>query len=121
MRNSNRLVTARKTILVIGGSDSSNGAGIQADLRTVHAMGCDGATVITAVTAQNARTITEIMPVKASIVAKQIETIFSDRVIDAIKIGMLYTKNIIQTVLDCLQQYRAIPVVIDPEIGRAHV
>ena len=75
--------------VTIAGSDSSGGAGIQADLKTFSALGVYGASVITALTAQNTRGVTGIHDVPPEFIAAQIDAVFSDLVVDAVKIGML--------------------------------
>jgi hydroxymethylpyrimidine/phosphomethylpyrimidine kinase len=76
-------------VLTIAGSDSGGGAGIQADLKTFSALGAYGASVITAVTAQNTQTVTAIHDIPAAVIAAQLDAVFSDIRIDAVKIGML--------------------------------
>src|SRR5512133_1298980 len=99
--------------LSIGGSDSSAGAGIQADLKSFSALGVYGCTVITAVTAQNTRTITAIEEIKSDLIRKQIHSILTDIPPDAIKIGMVYNKKVIKTICDSLQDVK-VPIVLDP-------
>ncbi|GAA1394935.1 bifunctional hydroxymethylpyrimidine kinase/phosphomethylpyrimidine kinase [Luteococcus peritonei] len=76
-------------LLSIAGSDPSGGAGIQADLKTFTAHGCFGTTVVTALTAQNTRGVTGVLPTEAGFVADQLATLLDDVRIDAVKIGML--------------------------------
>jgi hydroxymethylpyrimidine/phosphomethylpyrimidine kinase len=102
-----------RTALTIAGSDSGGGAGIQADLKTFSALGVYGASVITAVTAQNTRAVTDVHPVPDRSVATQIEAVLDDIRIDAIKIGMLGAASLIETVAHALQGYNG-PVVLDP-------
>ncbi|MFO7758585.1 MAG: bifunctional hydroxymethylpyrimidine kinase/phosphomethylpyrimidine kinase [Roseovarius sp.] len=101
------------TALTIAGSDSGGGAGIQADLKTFSALGVYGASVITAVTAQNTRTVTDVHPVPDAMVAAQIEAVLGDIRIDAVKIGMLGEAGLIETVARALRDYAG-PVVLDP-------
>jgi len=101
------------TALTIAGSDSGGGAGIQADLKTFSALGVYGASVITAVTAQNTRAVTDVHPVPEATVAAQIAAVLDDIRIDAIKIGMLGDAGLIGTVARALTDYPG-PVVIDP-------
>jgi len=101
------------TALTIAGSDSGGGAGIQADLKTFSALGVFGASVITAVTAQNTRAVTDVHSVPDAIVAAQIEAVLGDIRIDAIKIGMLGEASLIETVARALRAYAG-PVVLDP-------
>lgn len=102
-----------KVVLSIAGSDSSGGAGIQADLKTFEAFGVFGTTAITVLTAQNTTGVDEIVPMEASFVKKQISSIFEDFDVAAIKIGMLFNKEIIETVHDMIKDLN-IPIVLDP-------
>ena len=99
--------------MTIAGSDSSGGAGIQADIKTFSALGVYGASVITAVTAQNTRTVAAVLAMPTHLIKAQIETVLSDLDVNVIKIGMLANKEIIQCVADCLIDCR-IPLIIDP-------
>ena len=101
-------------VLSIAGSDPSGGAGIQADLKTFAALGCDGMAAITALTAQNTRGVQGVMPVPASFVKEQIEAVFDDRHVAAVKIGMLANAEIIHAVAGCLEKYRPAHIVLDP-------
>ena len=102
------------TILCIAGSDSSAGAGIQADLKTVAALGAYATTAITAITAQNTLGIQSIITVPEEIVAQQITAVLDDISIAAIKIGMLANADIITQVAQTLQAYPSLPIVLDP-------
>jgi len=99
--------------LTIAGSDSGGGAGIQADLKAMSALGVYGASVITAVTAQNTQAVTAVHGIPLNVVTAQIDAVLSDLNVDAIKIGMLATPEIITTVADALATYQG-PVVLDP-------
>jgi hydroxymethylpyrimidine/phosphomethylpyrimidine kinase len=101
-------------ILIIAGSDSSGGAGIQADIKTATALGCYAMTAVTAVTAQNTTGVQSIHPIPPAIVREQIEACLSDIGADAIKIGMLGSAEIVNAVADALGQARNIHVVLDP-------
>ena len=101
------------TALTIAGSDSGGGAGIQADLKAFSALGVYGASVITAVTAQNTQKVTAVHNIPDKIIAAQIETVLSDIRIDALKVGMLATSSIIHTVARGLK-FQSAPVVLDP-------
>ena len=103
-----------RKVLCIGGSDSSGGAGIQADLKAVSACGCWGLTVVTAVTAQNTKGVSGIYPVDPAFVAKQMDVVLSDIGVDAIKTGMLPTEEIIQVVVKKIKKYKLKNVVVDP-------
>jgi hydroxymethylpyrimidine/phosphomethylpyrimidine kinase len=99
--------------LTIAGSDSGGGAGIQADLKTFSALGVYGASVITAVTAQNTCAVTDVHPVPTASVAAQIAAVLDDIRVDCIKIGMLGDAGLIETVAWALERYAG-PVVLDP-------
>ena len=99
--------------LTIAGYDSGGGAGIQADLKAFSAMGVYGASVITAVTAQNTKAVTAIHPIPDDVVAAQIRAVLDDIQIDAIKIGMLGTPSLIAAVAHALAEYDG-PIVLDP-------
>jgi hydroxymethylpyrimidine/phosphomethylpyrimidine kinase len=100
--------------VTIAGSDSGGGAGIQADLKTFSALGVYGASVVTALTAQNTRGVQAIHDVPPDFVAAQIDSVFSDLAVDAVKIGMLSRPAIIAAVAQGLDRHRAGPVVLDP-------
>jgi hydroxymethylpyrimidine/phosphomethylpyrimidine kinase len=101
-------------IMTIAGSDSGGGAGIQADLKTIAALGGYGTSVITALTAQNTRTVSMIHEIPTDMIIAQYETIMEDIGADAIKIGMLSSVEIIKTVAALLRQQSAPFVVLDP-------
>ncbi len=101
-------------VLTIAASDSGGGAGIQADLKTFAALGCYGLSVITALTAQNTVAVTAIHEVPADFVAKQIDAVLDDIHVDAVKIGMLRSVRIIQTVAERLRSRRVANIVVDP-------
>ena len=100
--------------VTIAGSDSSGGAGIQADLKTFAALGVYGASVITALTAQNTKGVFAIHDVPADFVAAQMDAVFSDLEVGAVKIGMLANAAAIEAVAAGLDRYRARNVVLDP-------
>jgi hydroxymethylpyrimidine/phosphomethylpyrimidine kinase len=105
----------RGRVLVIAGSDSGGGAGIQADIKTITALGAFAATAITALTAQNTLGVHGVMPVPPAFIRQQIEVVLSDIGADVIKIGMLGDVATIETVCDALRDFgRDIPVVLDP-------
>ncbi|RUM44412.1 MAG: bifunctional hydroxymethylpyrimidine kinase/phosphomethylpyrimidine kinase [Desulfocapsa sp.] len=101
-------------VLSIAGSDSSAGAGIQADLKTFGANGCYGMTVITALTAQNTREIMAIHPVPLDFVQQQMEAVLSDIGTDAVKIGMLYSAELIERIAQQLRRFNLKNIVLDP-------
>jgi hydroxymethylpyrimidine/phosphomethylpyrimidine kinase len=100
--------------VTIAGSDSGGGAGIQADLKTFSALGVYGASVIAALTAQNTRGVTAIHDVPPTFVTAQIDAVFSDLAVDAVKIGMLSHPDTIAAVADGLDKYKQHKVVLDP-------
>lgn len=99
--------------LTIAGSDSGGGAGIQADLKAMSALGVYGASVITAVTAQNTQAVTAVHGIPLDVIRAQIDAVLTDLDVGAIKIGMLATPEIIQTVADGIAGFSG-PVVLDP-------
>jgi hydroxymethylpyrimidine/phosphomethylpyrimidine kinase len=105
-----------RAALTIAGSDSSGGAGIQADMKTMSALGIYSCTVITAITAQNTSNVDYILPLNADIIKKQIMSILSDIPIHAIKIGMVYNNEIITAISDTLRNLK-IPIVLDPIVS----
>ncbi|CAN5177537.1 bifunctional hydroxymethylpyrimidine kinase/phosphomethylpyrimidine kinase [soil metagenome] len=102
------------TAVTIAGSDSGGGAGIQADLKTFSALGVYGASVITALTAQNTMGVTAIHPVPAAFVKAEIDAVFSDIAVDAVKIGMLAGRDVIEAIAKGLDQWKQTKVVLDP-------
>jgi hydroxymethylpyrimidine kinase/phosphomethylpyrimidine kinase/thiamine-phosphate diphosphorylase len=104
-----------RNVLSIAGSDPSGGAGIQADLKAFSARGVYGMAVLTALTAQNTRGVSGVHVVPPAFVAGQIEAIFADVRVDAVKIGMIATAGIAEAVADALAPHAAgMPVVLDP-------
>ncbi len=101
-------------VVSIAGSDPSGGAGIQADLKTFSALGAYGGAVMTALTAQNTQGVTGIHNVPADFVALQIDTVFADLRVDAVKIGMISTAEIAHAVAESLRRAGAHDVVLDP-------
>jgi hydroxymethylpyrimidine/phosphomethylpyrimidine kinase len=102
-------------ILSIGGSDPSSGAGIQSDVKTFSNLDVYGFTAVTAITSQNTRKVTSIEPVSTKSLNAQLDSIFSDFHIDAIKIGMVYNSQIIKAVHSKIKNIK-IPIVVDPII-----
>ena len=100
--------------VTIAGSDSSGGAGIQADLKTFSALGVYGASVAAALTAQNTKGVTAIHEVPAAFVAAQMDAVFSDLAVGAVKIGMLGNADIIAAVAAGLERHQQTRVVLDP-------
>lgn len=101
-------------ILSIAGSDCSGGAGIQADIKTISALGGYAASVITAVTAQNTLGVQAVYPLPAEIVKAQIASVMEDLQPDAVKIGMVHDAGIVAAIVECLKKYRPRFVVYDP-------
>ncbi len=105
-------------LLVIAGSDSGGGAGIQADVKTATALGCYAMTAVTAVTAQNTLGVQAVHPVPAAIVRAQIESCLSDIGADAIKVGVLGSAETVSVVAEILAaRAKDIPIVLDPVIA----
>ncbi len=102
------------TALTIAGSDSSGGAGIQADIKTMMANGVYAMSVITAVTAQNTRQVTSICNLTPSFVGQQLDAVFTDIPPDAVKIGMVSSADLIVEIADKLKSYKAERIVLDP-------
>ena len=105
-----------RVTLSIAGSDSVGGAGIQADIKTISLLGVYPCTVITAITAQNTRGISHILPIDAYTIRKQIDSILSDISVDSIKIGVVTNDKIISVISDLLI-HKKIPIVLDPIIS----
>ena len=103
-------------VLAIAGSDTSGGAGIQADIKTITALGGYATTVITALTAQNTLGVQSIFEIPASFVGKQIDAVMTDIGTDAVKTGMLLSKDIVETVSLKIKAYKIKCVVVDPVI-----
>ncbi len=108
-----------KTVLTVAGSDCSGGAGIQADLKTIGAFGLYGMSVITAITVQNTMGVRRVQPVEPDLVGEQLQAVLEDIVPDAIKIGMVVSKENIWALVHVMEEYRAngkpLPfIVLDP-------
>ena len=101
-------------VMTIAGSDSGGGAGIQADLKTFAAMGTYGASVLTAITAQNTVGVTGVHEIPVEMIVAQIEAVLSDIGADAVKTGMLSSSDIIETVARELAHFRVERLVVDP-------
>ena len=98
----------KSKVLIIAGSDSSGGAGIQADIKTVTALGSYATTAVTAVTAQNTKGVKTIIPIPTRIVQKQITMVLNDIGANGVKIGMLHNASIMKLVYTILKKYRFI-------------
>ncbi|HUD43095.1 MAG TPA: bifunctional hydroxymethylpyrimidine kinase/phosphomethylpyrimidine kinase [Dokdonella sp.] len=105
---------APPAVLTIAGSDSGGGAGIQADLKTFAAFGTHGLCAITAVTAQNTRTVAAIEQISAGLLRGQIGAVFDDFAVAAVKIGMLGSATAVRTVAEALEERPGVPLVLDP-------
>jgi hydroxymethylpyrimidine/phosphomethylpyrimidine kinase len=101
-------------VLVIAGSDSGGGAGIQADIKTITALGGYAATAITAVTVQNTLGVTGVHPIPLDVIAAQARAVLGDIGADAIKTGMLGDAAVVETVAQCLDHASGVPAVVDP-------
>lgn len=100
--------------LTIAGSDSSGGAGIQADLKTFSSLGVYGMTAITAITAQNTMGVNSVLGITPEMVAAQIDAVFEDITVDAVKLGMLFSQEIIDVIATKLAEYKPKNIVLDP-------
>ena len=104
----------KSKILVIAGSDSSGGAGIQADIKTITTLGSYAMTAITAITSQNTTGVNSIIPIHSKEISNQIEFTAKDIKPDGVKIGMLHSKSIINSVVKSLKKIRAKKIILDP-------
>lgn len=102
------------TVLTIAGSDSSGGAGIQADLKTITCLGAYGMSAITALTAQNTQGVILVENVSITMIEQQIDAVFTDIRPDAVKLGMISTPEIMEVICNKLKEYDAKNVVVDP-------
>ncbi|HAT82945.1 bifunctional hydroxymethylpyrimidine kinase/phosphomethylpyrimidine kinase [uncultured Eubacterium sp.] len=103
-----------KTVLSIAGSDSSGGAGIQADIKTITMNGAYAMTAVTALTAQNTTGVTDIMNVTPDFLAEELDAVFTDIRPDAVKIGMVSEAELIRVIARKLKEYQASHIVLDP-------
>ena len=104
----------KSKILIIAGSDSSGGAGIQADIKTVTALGCYAMTAITAITAQNTTGVSSVVPINSKEIEKQILFTSKDIKPDAIKIGMLHSSEVILSIIRALKKIKTKKIILDP-------
>ncbi|UQB69806.1 bifunctional hydroxymethylpyrimidine kinase/phosphomethylpyrimidine kinase [Epilithonimonas zeae] len=102
------------SVLTIAGFDGSGGAGIQADIKTFSALGCYATSVLTALPVQNTMGVRKIYPIPIEAVADQIEAVMDDIVPQSIKIGMVHTPELVETIVNTLNKYPKIPIVFDP-------
>jgi hydroxymethylpyrimidine/phosphomethylpyrimidine kinase len=101
-------------ILIVAGSDSGGGAGIQADIKTVTMLGGHAMTAVTALTAQNTLGVTGVLPVTPEFVLQQMDAVIDDLGLDAVKIGMIGSPETVHAVAERLERMRQVPVVFDP-------
>jgi len=102
------------SVLTIAGFDGSGGAGIQADIKTISALGCYATSVLTALPVQNTQGVRTIYPIPIEAVSEQIEAVLDDIFPDAIKIGMVHTPALVNAIVKSLGRYKKIPIVFDP-------
>ncbi|MGX8687177.1 MAG: bifunctional hydroxymethylpyrimidine kinase/phosphomethylpyrimidine kinase [bacterium] len=103
-----------KKALTIAGSDSCGGAGIQADIKTMTMNGVYAMSAVTALTAQNTTGVTGILEASPEFLKKQLDAVFEDIFPDAVKIGMVSSSELIEVIADCLTEYKAVNIVVDP-------
>ncbi len=115
MKRPRELESTKPRVLVVAGSDSGGGAGIQADIKTITMLGGFATTAVTALTAQNTLGVEEVLPVEARFVALQMTAVLTDIGADAIKIGMLGSARVVEAVADvCESLGFGIPLIVDP-------
>lgn len=102
------------SVLAIAGFDGSGGAGIQADIKTISALGCYATSVLTALPVQNTQGVQGIHPIPETAVAEQLEAVMDDIFPSAIKIGMVHTPKLVETIAATLKKYKQVPLVFDP-------
>ena len=107
-------MNTKSKVLIIAGSDSSGGAGIQADIKTVTTLGSYAMTAVTAITAQNTIGVKSISPINSKVIFDQVVFTSKDIRPDAIKIGMLHSTSVIKSVIKSLNQIRVRNIVLDP-------
>ena len=103
-------------VLTIAGSDSCCGAGVQADLKTINKLGAYGTCAVTAITVQNTLGVSSVLAVPASIVDQQIDAVVSDIGADAVKTGMLVSKEVVEIVCEMIKKHKLKKIVVDPVI-----
>lgn len=101
-------------VLTIAGFDSSGGAGLQADMKTISALGCYATSVLTALPIQNTQGVKNIFSIPIEAVTQQLNVVLEDVTPDAIKIGMVHTPELVEAIVEILKQYLEIPIVFDP-------
>ncbi len=105
---------AYPSVLAIAGFDGSGGAGIQADIKTISALGCYATSVLTALPVQNTQGVRKIYPIPVEAISDQIEAVMDDIMPAAIKIGMVHTPELVGSITITLRKYEAVPIVFDP-------
>jgi hydroxymethylpyrimidine/phosphomethylpyrimidine kinase len=103
-----------KNVLTVAGSDSGGGAGIQADIKTMCALGCFAMSAVTAITAQNTVKVEEVLEISPAMIQAQIRVVYEDIKVDAVKIGMVSSKENICAIAQSLKTYKAQNIVLDP-------
>lgn len=103
-----------RRVLTIAGSDPSGGAGMQADLKTFSALGCYGTSVITALTAQNTQGVRGVEPVSPGFIAEQLDAVLDDIALDAVKIGMVASREVAEVIAAAFRQRRPRWIILDP-------
>ncbi len=106
--------TCIPVVLSVAGSDSSGGAGLQADLKTFAAFGVHGASVVTAITAQNTRRVEAVFPLPAQQIVAQLRAVLDDIPVSTIKLGMLGNAECVRAVIQCLREHHFAHVILDP-------
>lgn len=101
-------------VLTVAGSDSGGGAGIQADIKTISACGCYAASAITAITVQNTLGVKAVHPIPVDVIGQQIEAVIEDIGVDAVKIGMLHSAEVVEGVTRTLTKFHVKNIVLDP-------
>lgn len=114
---SDAVSTPPPIVMVLAGHDPTGGAGIQADIETLASLGCHPCTVITALTAQDTRKVLDFQPVPATFLIEQARAVLEDMPVAAFKIGMTASVDIVEAIHSLLQDYPAIPVVLDPVLA----
>jgi hydroxymethylpyrimidine/phosphomethylpyrimidine kinase len=112
----NKIKKNKPCVVTIAGSDSSGGAGIQADIKTISALGGYAASVITALTAQNTCGVQAIEEIAPHFITQQIESVFTDLSVAAVKLGMLHRREVIEVIAAGLEQFKPRYIVLDPVI-----
>jgi hydroxymethylpyrimidine/phosphomethylpyrimidine kinase len=110
-------MTDRKKVLSIAGHDPTGGAGIQADIESINHMECHACSVITTLTVQNTHNVLKISPIATELIKYQLQVLFEDISLDAIKIGLLGSADIASMIAQDLQQHNNIPIVLDPVLA----